>query len=203
MDRGETTDSELEKQTNLNDGASLGDGTMKEMIRPQPTSRDNYPLPTNLIADAYHIFFIADPTPQLDPHDSQRTEFHFPTVLAGMPFAYTWEAYLYTGTGTSDDKRSFLMQAFGVAENRSLVTLDTAGTVDFVRGVTGSARTELEDYHGKTATHHILGNFGPRGSLSYEIMTEKGEKILGHTLKGQLGAGAGYAAVGDWATVSS
>ncbi|KAK7036142.1 DOMON domain-containing protein [Favolaschia claudopus] len=184
------------------------------------------------ISNCYHMFLTDDPTKQLDTNhlDSprQRDEFHFPQVSAGTSFSYSWKQYLYASTGTGSTW-FHIMQAFGVVENNPLVTLDAeSGTLrikDYVRGTGGTScgsaacpTTNLANYHGTTATHHISGKFGPSGSLSYKITNEAGATILSYSVTGDMGAGGGYvkfglyrltfdgmttanAAVGDWATL--
>ncbi|KAF7376937.1 DOMON domain-containing protein [Mycena sanguinolenta] len=200
MDSNATPDSDAEKQTILNDGTSFRNGTIGELTwQASGVLQRGCPVPAVSITNAYHLFFTADPTQQLDTHhlDSprQRNEFHFPPVFAGTPFAYTWKHYLYESTGTGSDTWFHLMQAFGVAENGPLVTLDAENGVlrikDYVRGSTGCPRTKLEEYHGKTTTHHVSGKFGPEGSLSYKITNEDGDTILSYAVDGEMGAGAG------------
>ncbi|KAJ7218256.1 hypothetical protein B0H12DRAFT_329232 [Mycena haematopus] len=218
----------LQRRTTINDGTAFVQGTIGNMIW-QASGVLESGCTLSTISNCYHMFLTNNASEQLDTNhlDSprQRDEFHFPQVSAGTQFAYTWKQYLYSSTGTGSTW-FHIMQAFGVVEDNPLVTLDAvSGTLrikDYVRGTGGPScgsvacpTTNLSNYHGVTTTHHISGQFGPSGSLSYTITNDTGSTILSYTVNGAMGAGSGYikfglyrltfdgmttanAAVGDW-----
>ncbi|KAJ7243056.1 hypothetical protein C8J57DRAFT_67317 [Mycena rebaudengoi] len=221
--------STVRRATVLNSGSSFNQGSVGSMTW-QASGLLEHGCTLSTISDCYHMFLTDDPNKQLDTNhpDSprQRDEFHFPQIAAGVAFSYTWKQYLYSSTAPSISTFFHIMQVFGVSENGPLVTLDAEGTTlrikDYVRGTGGAScgsaacpTTDLDNYHGKTTTHHISGKFGPSGSISYKITNDAGSTILGYSVSGNMGAGSGYvkfglyratfdgmttanSAVGDW-----
>ncbi|KAJ7029708.1 hypothetical protein C8F04DRAFT_744357 [Mycena alexandri] len=202
--------SALQRRTTISDGDAFNQGTIGSMTW-QASGLLESGCTLSTISNCYHMFLTSDPTQELDTNhlDSprQRDEFHFPQVSAGTEFSYTWKQYLYSSTGTGSTW-FHIMQAFGVSENNPLVTLDAeSGTLrikDYVRGTGGTScgsaacpTTDLDNYHGKTTTHQISGQFGPSGRLSYKITDDAtGDTILTYTVDGAMGAGAGYVKFG-------
>ncbi|KAJ6599449.1 hypothetical protein B0H10DRAFT_2084599 [Mycena sp. CBHHK59/15] len=216
------------RRSTINGGTSFNQGTIGSMTW-QASGVLESGCTLSTISSCYHMFLASDPTEQLDTNhlDSprQRDELHFAQVGAGKTFSYAWKQYLYASTGTGSTW-FHIMQAFGVEENAPLVTLDAEGGTlrfkDYVRGTGGSQcgsvvcpTTDLGNYHGKTATHHVTGAFGPSGKLSHTIKDDSGNTILSYSVTGSMGAGGGYvkfgmyrltfdgmttanAAVGDW-----
>ncbi|KAJ7442907.1 hypothetical protein B0H11DRAFT_1748797 [Mycena galericulata] len=195
----------------INDGMSFNQGTIGNMVWQASGVLETAGCGLSTISDCYQMSLTSDAAAQLDTNHlgspRQRDEFHFPQVTAGTEFNYMWKQYMYSSTGTGSTW-FHIMQAFGVAENGPLVTLDAVRSTlrikDYVRGTGGTScgRTtcpsaNISDYYETTVTHTISGMFGPSGRLSYNITNEaEGTTILSYAVNGAMGEGNGYVKFG-------